>query len=296
MKAADTRTRQIRKALKGALPGRLRRALCARGDAAGAKLPYPHVSLFYWRPSTGNNFGDHLSKIIVGNILARHGRNLDDETGRTARLLAIGSIMHFARDGDVIWGSGVNGKVAEDLFTARRLDIRAVRGPLTAAFLRKRGFSVPDIYGDPGFLTARLFAGRFQRTSVKDHVFIPNLHDQTLSANMENVVSPCRGWNAVLDEVMKSRLVLASSLHGLIVAEAFGIPARYVRLSETETLFKYEDYFLGTGRENFTFARSIGEALEMGGMEPPRLDAERLLSAFPLDLWSQEDAGGGPSS
>jgi pyruvyltransferase len=83
--------------------------------------------------------------------------------------------------------------------------------------------------------------------------------------------------------------VVASSLHGVVVAEAFGVPARFVRLSETESLLKYEDYLLGTGRTDEPFAKSIDEALDMGGMPPPRFDAEGLMAAFPFDLWS-----GGP--
>jgi hypothetical protein len=33
----------------------------------------------------------------------------------------------------------------------------------------------------------------------------------------------------------------------------------------------------------------VEEALEIGGMEAPAFDAEKLLAAFPLDLWSRPD-------
>ena len=73
-----------------------------------------------------------------------------------------------------------------------------------------------------------------------------------------------------------------------MIAEAFGIPARYIRFSETENLFKYKDYYLGSGRaeEDFEFATTIDQGLEMGGAKPIRFNPEPLIKAFPKDLWS----------
>jgi pyruvyltransferase len=39
--------------------------------------------------------------------------------------------------------------------------------------------------------------------------------------------------------------VLSSSLHGIVLAEAFRIPARMLRLTENEPLYKYQDYYEG---------------------------------------------------
>ncbi|NMG67397.1 polysaccharide pyruvyl transferase family protein [Azoarcus indigens] len=251
-----------------------------------APLPYNHVSVYCWRPADGRvNFGDHLGRIVVSQLLASRGLTLEDEVTSAARMLAIGSVLHFAANGDVIWGSGVNGKVPESAFIATALDIRAVRGPLTQEFLRKRGFEVPSVFGDPALLVPHLFRERFECTGELPHVFVPNLHDLALVAGQSHVVSPLLGWNKVIAEILRARLVLASSLHGLIIAEAFGIPARYVRLSETENLFKYQDYYYGTGRENFEYAASIAEAIEMGGMPAFTFDPQPLLAAFPWDLW-----------
>jgi pyruvyltransferase len=259
---------------------------------ASGSLPYPHVSLLHYRPPDGSvNFGDHLARIVVDRVLGLRQRTRDDEVARPSRLLAIGSILHLAHDGDVIWGSGINGKVPASSFTARQLDVRAVRGPLSEQFLRARGFDVPRVYGDPGLLVSHLFGERFKPTGRLPYVFVPNLHDLTLVAHEPHVVSPLWGWNTVVSRILEAQLVLASSLHGLIVAEAFGVPARYVRLSETENLFKYEDYYFGTGRAQFAYARSIAEGRAMGGMPAFTFDPQPLLTAFPWDLW--EDSGDG---
>lgn len=260
----------------------------SRADETEGGAPFPHVDLFYWKPA-GNrlNFGDHLAKIIVGKLLAEHGHMLEEETSAHRRLLAIGSILHFADDGDVVWGSGINGKVDLAAHQFKNLDVRAVRGKLTRDFLVQRGIAVPDVYGDPALLLPHLFPGCFVKNIQTEYVVVPNLHDLLLTqkSNMQHIVSPLWSWNRCVEQILKGELVIASSLHGLIIAEAYGVPARYLRLSEEESIFKYNDYMSGTGRAEITPAFSIEEALEMGGMAPPKFDPKPLLKAFPLDLW-----------
>lgn len=253
--------------------------------------PYPMVSLYSWAPDDGRrNFGDHLSRIIVAAVAAERGFTLEDETPAATTMLAVGSILHFARDGDVIWGSGVNGKVDPAELKARALDIRAVRGPKTAAVLSKLGMTVPAVYGDPALLVPRYFGQRFRRPDRRESfIVLPNLHDLTLIEPAPHVVSPLWGWNRCIERILGADMVVASSLHGLILAEAFGIPARMLRLSDTESTFKYDDYAQGTGRPKLRFARSVARALDMGGDTPAVFDGDALAAAFPFDLWE----GGG---
>lgn len=249
---------------------------------------YPRVEVYAWRPSRGThvNFGDHLSHVVVDRMLAGRGLDREEEVARATRLFAIGSVLHFAADGDTVWGSGINGKIADEHHRFTTLDVRAVRGPLTADYLRRRGIAVPDIYGDPALLLPQLFPGRFGRRPGGGTLFVPNLNDLAEVAPPCAMVSPLRGWNHVVARILSADLVLASSLHGLIIAEAFGIPARYVRLSDREALFKFEDYVQGTGRPKLVYAGSIEEGVEMGGMDPIRWDPAPLRAAFPFDLWS----------
>jgi pyruvyltransferase len=253
--------------------------------APGDPPSYPSVKLCWWRPPGGLNFGDVLSEVLVTKVLADRGHTLLDQTVQRARLLALGSIMHFARDGDVIWGAGVNGKIADSRHAFTSLDVRAVRGPLTAEFLKRKGIAVPEVYGDPALLMPTLFPS-LRPSAVDPLVTVPNLNDVPLlvAAGIDHV-SPLMGWNVCVERILAGRLVVGSSLHAIIVAEAFGIPARYVRFSESESIMKYEDYALATGRSTLQPARSIDEAREMGGMPPIRFDASRLLEAFPIDLW-----------
>jgi pyruvyltransferase len=248
---------------------------------------YPSVELFAWKPRSGaRNFGDHLSHVIAAAVAREQGLTFDDETSNAKRLLGVGSILHFAQDGDTVWGSGVNGKIAVEEIRARRLDVRAVRGPKTAEVLRSFGIHVPEVFGDPALLLPRYFGARFRVAPVRDYIFIPNLNDLKTHGHLDNLVSPLSGWNRCIEAICGAKLVIASSLHGIILADAFGVPARYVRLTETESQFKYDDYAQGTGRRALVPARSIAEALEMAGHEPMRFDPEPLIRAFPYDLWA----------
>ena len=247
--------------------------------------PAGKLELFYWRPAQGDNFGDFLSQVVTTKVLADAGYFIGEGTSSPQRLLAIGSILHLARDGDHVWGSGVNGKIGEDHYRFKQLEVHAVRGPRTREFLMKRGIPTPEIYGDPALLLPELLPGRFQPSGDLPFVVVPNLHDLPLVRTLRNVVSPMLPWNLCVEQILRGRFVIASSLHGLIIAEAFGLPARLLRLSERENLYKFEDYALGTGRPSIAFATTIDEAIERGGMPPIKFDAHRLLDAFPIHLW-----------
>ena len=258
----------------------------ARGKRYDPAEHYPRVDLFEWRPAGGAvNFGDHLATVVVTKILSDLGFDPGQEVRRATTLFSVGSVLHFAQSGDVVWGSGVNGKIPLDRHRFRSLDVRAVRGPRTAEYLVSKKIRVPEIYGDPALLIPRLFPDRFKPRATYPLLFVPNLNDRERVPPGVRYISPLRGWNRVLSEIVESELVVASSLHGLILAEAFGIPARYLRLSEEESPFKYLDYFEGTGRTDVAIAGSIEAALEMGGAPPVQFDADALLEAFPRDLW-----------
>lgn len=259
-----------------------------RGHFERSPFPFPHVELFFWRPDDGRlNFGDYLSQVVVDAAAASHGLRLCQEVHRHQRMVAIGSILHLTKPGDVVWGSGINGRKGQELPGTNNLDVRAVRGPYTREVLQGQGIAVPEIFGDPAILLPTLLKGALRPGKSIEVGFVPNLHDLTLGSPMvgAELINPYMSWNRCIEAIMGAKLIVASSLHGLIMAEAFGIPARYVRLSQSENMFKYRDYYAGSGREEFAFATSVAEAIEMGGERPPVHHIDRLLGAFPVDLW-----------
>lgn len=263
----------------------------------------PSVELFHWNPmrpvmrgpigrrlpfrARVNNFGDMLGPAIVRKLLQHLGIN-ESEAVRDERLFSIGSVLHEARTGDHVWGSGVNGKELNATYNPHECFFHAVRGPLTRSFLTERGALIPEIYGDPGILTSRLFpiAELPAPCFVADVLIVPNLHDYARYAHLPNVLNPRRPLLECLATIAASGMVVGSSLHGTIVAESYGIGARPV-LAKREPSFKYDDYFAGTGRAPQASARNVKEARAMGPVSfgEPRPDA--LLDAFPRELWSK---------
>lgn len=257
----------------------------------GAYLNFNHVELYYWRPlwTYEQNFGDHLSKIIVSKILADGECFLEEETPASHRMFAIGSIMHVAQNDEVIWGSGVHGNMKPEDHTFQRLNVRAVRGPLTRKFLMDRGIQVPEVYGDPALLLPHIFPHKFRPTSKMAYGVVPHHTEYEMFKvqNTPNLISSMGSWNQIIHKILEADFVISSSLHGLIIAEAYGIPTRYLRVTANQDLFKYNDYMRGTGRGDIEYATSVEEALQMGGQAPPVFDHTPLLNAFPWDLWGK---------
>lgn len=57
-----------------------------------------------------NNFGDLLGPIVVTKLLADKQIH-QSAVGGCKTLFTVGSVLHFAKDNDVVWGSGRNGKI-----------------------------------------------------------------------------------------------------------------------------------------------------------------------------------------
>lgn len=232
-----------------------------------------------------NNFGDLLGPLIIEKILQYKGI-VNDPKDNNKRLLGIGSILHFAKDFDTVWGSGRNGKIKDISHNFKELDIRAVRGPLTRDFLINKGINCPEIYGDPALLLPFCFPEL--KTLSKEKKFnitiIPNLNDLDKYKLDKNTIKPTMDLFYILKRIVQSKYVIGSSLHAIIVAEAFGVPARLIT-SENENPFKYHDYFLGSGRPNTVFAKNIQQAIDMGGEAPIKWNANELIDSFPTSLW-----------
>lgn len=251
------------------------------------------LPMFYWKEDKFFNFGDHLSRILVerivnGSMRCYTKKNKDQEK----KLLAVGSILYFANDGDVVWGSGVNGKTFDKKYYGfKKLDVRAVRGPITRQFLMENfNIDVPEVYGDPALLFPYFFP-EFKRKKKPslEYLIVPHYTDAQYFPKSEykNVIYTMEPWDKIIDKILDTKFVVSSSLHAIVIAEAFGIPARVLRITDSphNNILKYQDYYLGTNRPSFQYATSVEQALKMGGEPPIRCDLKKLYEAFPFEFW-----------
>ncbi|CAF3114582.1 unnamed protein product [Rotaria sp. Silwood2] len=258
--------------------------------------------LFYYKPNSMNdNFGDKLSHILVQSIV---NFNLTVITNfreksfcKKPKLLAIGSIIHFACPHDVIWGSGL---LDSSHFIPRwkslsnlTIDIRAVRGPRTRRILMSKfNLTIPEIYGDPALLLP-YYLTSFKRSTKPIIRRLLILHYRDASGNISIpevsrvvTVSAFLPWKELLSLIVQSQLVISTSLHGIILAEAFEIPARLLK-SPLVDLFKFHDYYEGTNR-TLRYATTIAKAIAMGGENSPKINLTKLINAFPFDKFKAE--------
>lgn len=252
-------------------------------------------TLVSWRGRM--NFGDLLSPYIVQQLSGRipsieFGKR--DPLALSQRLLALGSMLETcATDGDIVWGTGARGQ--EMNLDCRQLDVRAVRGPLTREVLLNQNIPCPQIYGDPAILMPFLY----QPCAEKKYTagIIPHYSDTTLY--MENAPAGTLLINVlqdpldVIEQICSCEVVLSSSLHGIIIAEAYGIPACWLwpkALEDRgwkEPVLKYRDYYLSTEREPQAYEHSgtvdLEKAVQMArDFAKPEFDSEKLLLSFPF--------------
>lgn len=241
-----------------------------------------------------HNLGDELSPIVVDHMLKKKGLSLDSSAKKTGHLYAIGSILFFGFQDATVWGSGlltepslIRRITRGRLF--RKLDIRCVRGPYTADIMRKSGFKCPDAYGDPGCLLPLIYAPKVEKTL--EYVVIPHISMEEEAKKIvpaENVISMAtEDYKAVIDKICSAKKVISSSLHGIILAEAYGVPAIFYQDRPSHYNFKYADWYESTGRKTWPETADLQEAVSMQVDFVPDLTQmqQTLIDTFPYDLW-----------
>ena len=241
--------------------------------------PSKNLPVFWYRGRT--NFGDLLSPIIVDYV---SGRSVRYSSGTTrGKILALGSILHEARAGDVVWGSGA---IREGRLNLAGVRVLALRGPRTRRLLRS---DAPKVYGDPAVLMPMIYRPvAIERYEVG---IVPHYIEPPLGTPMDPRVRVIdvtnTNWQRTIDEICSCDVVLSSSLHGLIVAEAYGVPAVWVEMSSrvTGSGFKFFDYYESTGREGLSAVPwSAGLAAAVNRAEaPPAIDGTSLLDSWPSE-------------
>lgn len=166
-----------------------------------------------------------MSLVVVEYMLKRRGLDLNAQIDRTEYLYAIGSIIGFGLQDATIWGSGLLHKENAFRLVRSKLDIRAVRGPLTKEYLNKMGFNCPEIYGDPAVLIPIIYScnaeKRYSCSIVLHHSSGLREHiDELKDMGLHYIEIKTTNYKHFIDEIAQSDMVISSALHGIILAEA----------------------------------------------------------------------------
>jgi len=236
----------------------------------GGKVP---LNYFTYRP----NFGDLLSPWLVRQMTGREAVVADRSKPHYA---IIGSVISQGTDQSIFWGTGMYG--TEDKSEApKNARFHAVRGPLSQAKLSAEkgfGIQVPEVYGDPGLLLPLYYLPDVRIT----HEFgvIVRWSERSWAAatygpGVKLIDFSRSDVEAVIREMLSCRKIISSSLYGLIIADAYGIPTAWLASkSPRGGVFKYYDYFASVGK--FRSPRQFDPADEP-------VTAQRLLQSFDVN-------------
>lgn len=285
----------VRSRLKRALPRKLKRAfkvdvrvLAIRTLDYGrhtfpsrlhSRIPglqHRLLPLYYF--TAHKNFGDAISPILLNWI--SDSKPVWVPATYAGKVIAVGSNHTLIRQGDVIWGTGAMWE--EQIHLPRGTTVLAVRGPLTRALIRG---DVPEVYGDPALLLPHIYTGTFKpqwRVGVVPHYTDKNLI--SISDPAVKIIDVQTHWQQVVDHITACEVIVSSSLHGLIIAEAYRIPAVWTQIgtSVIGAELKFNDHFLATGRD-VRAPHPWGEGLSSlvsAAKMPPEFDTGALIEAW----------------
>jgi len=254
------------------------------------------VKLFWWEEPYPGNLGDIVNPYVVEKlsgippVYAPRGEGI----------CAIGSVIKFAKQGTPVWGSG---SPHEDDVLAPDADYRAVRGPYTRALVQRNGGTCPEIYGDPAWFLPTIYSPDVSKTH-KTGLILHFTHENAglnIDPNVRSIGIKRIGYEQIesfLDEMLSCERIISTSLHGVIIAHAYGIPACLATVTASEQQvhgdgIKFKDYYASVGVDEAPipldlsrFSRISDEVFTHGDFVPivRAIDLMALAKAAPFDI------------
>jgi pyruvyltransferase len=120
--------------------------------------------------------------------------------------------------------------------------------------------------------------------------FVDKENDAILRLEKEGVkiIDIFAGETEFLDQVNRCEHVVSSSLHGLIVADAYGIPSKWIKISDKVfgDDFKYSDYYKSLevfGEKPFIVENSVtaSDLINSCWKKEMKIDLDLLMDSCP---------------
>ncbi|PRP67004.1 polysaccharide pyruvyl transferase family protein [Nonlabens agnitus] len=222
------------------------------------------IRLYWWseiyiQKKERENYGDLLGKYLVEKITGRkvswlRANRFYIKNWWRPVYVTIGSILEHIGSHCIVWGSGMSHRDAQ----IARATFTAVRGPLSRKRILEIGYDCPEVYGDPALLLPLYLEDH--QTKTYELGIIPHINDykivQSMAGNSPTLCIIDFLTNEIEEttrQILSCKRIISSSLHGIIVAHAYNIPAVQVKFSNA--IFgdgvKYHDYLLSVGLETY---------------------------------------------
>lgn len=215
------------------------------------------IFLYWWQEKRNDrkeNYGDLLSKYLVKKI----SKNIVVSVSHPLKglhkyffknYLVIGSIITAASKQSMVWGSGIIKKDEN----VRGATFLAVRGPKTRQRLLDLGYECPEIYGDPAILLPLYYPvapkKRYKIGIIPHYVDYQFVKSNVADSAIKVIDLMTTDVEQTTREILECEYIISSSLHGLIVPQAYNVPALWVKFSEklSGDNIKFYDYFASMG-------------------------------------------------
>jgi pyruvyltransferase len=213
-------------------------------------------SILFWSGGKENdkNFGDAINPLLFEKATKLKVVNLNNIVNFYKRPVYyfIGSLLdNLNKSNAIICGTGFQNENA--IVLKKPAKIIAVRGPLSRNIFLKHNIECPEVYCDPALLLPSFYMPenlekKYDVGIIAHYIDKEMLNQKKIINNglTYHFIDIETDWEKIIDEINMSRYIISSSLHGIIVAHAYNIPAGRIKLSNNIIGgdFKFNDYAL----------------------------------------------------
>lgn len=254
------------------------------------------LKVIYWRTNV-DNYGDLLSPYIIGKLSRRKIIQKNYFVGNwkshlyhilksiikldwrfkskyqfpfESAVIGIGSILFSGNRHSKIWGAGF----MRDDEKCNGGTIYAIRGKLSLDKIRQQidcgaPIKIIDNYamGDPAILLPEIIRGASEKKykiGIVPHFSEINYFTDKYGDKYHIIDLRTNDIEGTTEDITSCEYILSTSLHGLIIAHAYGIPALWMELSGLEkgtNGFKFRDYFSSVNIPDYNPITDIDKTL-----------------------------------
>lgn len=214
-------------------------------DTQNVKIPF----YFY---NADLNFGDFITPYFLKTFCNEDDYSFDCKTNNNMKIISCGSIMRLCNDNTIVYGSGIR-DIDQNICKG---NIQLVRGPLTRKRLLDINCFCPPVYGDPALLLPLYYNPIIEKKyklGIIPHVIHHNIVKSQYNDNETLIIDLATdNIEFVVDQINSCEKIVSSSLHGLIVSDAYNVPNKWVKFNDKingdDT--KFFDYFQSVNRKD----------------------------------------------
>lgn len=201
------------------------------------------------------NYGDDINLVLVQELTGKKVFSIKEllYIPNKENYMLIGSILDYmSTTHSVVWGAGAiyGGDYKMSVFPKK---IVSVRGKYTMNYLKEQGIKCQNLFGDPALLLPYIYTPekkKHYKFGVIPHVI--DIEEKKL-AELINFIGPnsiiiklndYKRWQDIIDLICSCDFIISSSLHGIIISDAYQIPNIAIKISDRLVGgdFKFMDY------------------------------------------------------